>query len=253
MERLMRTPKIQLIAFLTILYVSVLIYKRDIRELPYGLITIVLTVFFDVLFLKIRRINLFFPSAAIATGLILALINPPSSWAFTMIAPLFAMFSKNFLRFNNRHILNPAGFGVFTAGFFLHVNVSWWAVSFQQLSFSPLSIMMFGILLLPGIVSIFRMKRYPTIIAFIILYSIGHLLFNLPYSIIDPTIIFFSLVMLPEPMTTPHKLKHQLMFGCFVGLIAFLFSLSQLSIGSLLPDILISSLLLGNLLLFSYQ
>lgn len=151
------------------------------------------------------------------------------------------MFSKHYVRFGNRHIFNPAAFGLFFSHLVFGENISWWAVSWQQFGTqNPQFIMYPLILLLPGLVSAVSIKRFANILAFYFMY----VLFT--KTIFDPTVIFFSLVMLPEPMTTPSKLIEQILFGISIAFFSFIISIIRFP----LPDIFIPVLLLGNLAFF---
>lgn len=185
----------------------------------------------DFLFLKLRGKPLFFPSAAIVSGIIIALlISPNSPWYQILLPGLLAMFSKNFLHVSERHIFNPAAFGLLVSGIILRQNISWWGVSWQQLSIHPLA---FIILLTPFLVSALRMRRYFIQLAFLFVI----VLFKA--SPLDPTLLFFAAVMLPEPMTTPSKPPTQLAFGTVVAL---------LSLIPYSPDPLLVALLISNAL-----
>lgn len=255
MKLFFRIPKVQLSIFLILIYFVALI-----SNFSYQLLILLFSVLFsailsDFIFLKIRKKKLFFPSAAIVTSLIITLIIDPSSPIyFPILASVSAMFSKNFIRIG-RHIFNPASLGLGFISVVFAQTVSWWGPSslyLTDLSALPL----FLILLLPFLVSGMRMKRYITIFSFISFYILGSLIFfqstnNILNLILDPTVIFFSVVMVIEPMTSPSNLKNQLLFGLFIALVAIFSSKLIIQIPFLTTlDPLIFSLLLGNLLFF---
>lgn len=204
----------------------------------------------DFTFVLLRQIKPFPLSGAVVTGLIIGLLTSPNlPWHIPVLAALAAMVYKNFLRFSGKHIFNPAASGLLTASLIFQQPISWWAVSFQQ--FTPLnllSLIAFLALLTPGWISIKIMRRGLTVVSFLFVYLIFSLIrsFTLKLNLLlDPTTIFFSLVMLPEPMTTPSLRREQIVFGLLVGLAA-----------SLLPlpgDPLIFALLLANLGYFVYK
>lgn len=147
------------------------------------------------------------------------------------------MISKHYFRFGKRHIFNPAAFGLFFSHLVFGENISWWAVSWQQLGTQNLQFIILLILILPGLVSAVRMRRFVSVLAF---YLVSALFTK---TIFDPTIIFFSLVMLPEPMTTPSKPTEQFLFGISVAILSFMIKFP-------LSDIFIPIILLGNLAFF---
>lgn len=244
MYSLIKTPKIQLTFTLLAIALSALIYQFSFPKLSVLVIAPVSTILADLIFVKLRGLNFIFPSAALISGLIIGLlINPTSSWYEVVAVAILAIFIKDFLRIANRHIFNPAGLGLLVGAILFQRPISWWGVSF-----SPLLI-----LLSPALVSALNMRRWRIIFSFLTTYSVsvslttGLTIQALITNLLDPPVLFFALVMAPEPITTPHNHTRQIIFGSLVGLVAVLFSLP---ISTFLPDPLIAALLLGNILFF---
>lgn len=245
MNSFLSTPKIQLSLTLLLIASSAFFHSPSIQTLNLFALSISSAIIFDLFFVRLRRINFIFPSAAIVSGLIIGLlIDPTSLWYEIILASFLAIFIKDFLRINNRHIFNPAASGLFLTGLIFQRPVSWWGVSFQYFSPNLTQIVFFLILLSPALVSIVNVRRWKIILSFLTLYSliIG------PKSFLDPTVLFFALVLAPEPITTPNRAKNQILFGIFIALFALLFSQPFFVF---LPDPLITSLLLGNLVFFN--
>lgn len=260
-----RLPKIQMASFLLLIYLSIFFQYPFINTFVFLLVVISTTLLADFVFLKLRNIKPFLLSAALVTSLILSLILNPSLPIYqTVIICALAIFSKNFIRVGNSHIFNPAGLGVFLGGIIFNYSVSWWAVSFQKLlPLGLLNLLFFLILISPSFASALRMKRYMIIAPFLVIYSLGlqflggFNLQNLINTTFDPTVLFFALVMLPEPMTTPNRRLQQILFGIFVAFISLLVSLpifnTEVLGRSLVADPLILGLLLGNLIFFKFK
>ncbi|MBI2601272.1 RnfABCDGE type electron transport complex subunit D [Candidatus Daviesbacteria bacterium] len=251
-------PKVQLALILSLINLTALIHSFSLNTLLNLMVALVSAVISDLIFLKVRNIKPFFPGAAIVSGLIIALLVSPDQPLFIpAFAAVLAMFSKNFIRVGNRHIFNPAAFGLFLSGLLLTFQVSWWGVSFQQIF--PLSINSFYLLmlLLPATVSILKLNRHWNIFSFYIVYLAIYIWLNFDRgvnltSLVDPVVVFFALVMLPEPMTTPVNYFRQMLFGGFVA--ATSFAVSGLPvINTLIPDSLIIALLMGNLVFFKIR
>lgn len=248
MKNLLGAPKIQLIITLLPILLTAVLLNFSLPLLINPAIIILSAIGFDFLFLKIRKKNLFMPSAAVATGLIISLIIDPSAPLYVCVAASFAaMFSKNFIR-PIRHIFNPAAFGMIFIALVFSSFTSWWGPS--ALLGTPL----FFLILLPALVSAYRMKRYLTISTFFLSYCLIAVLFfgaDPQRVLLDPTVIFFSLVMAPEPMTTPAKKQNQILFGLFLSLLVFVFSRFLIGLPLMQRiDPLIFSLLIGNLIFF---
>ena len=257
MRNLLNQSKVQLSIFLFLIYLLNLFANFSLQALLSVPATILATVIADFIFIKIRKAKLFFPSAAIATGLIVGLLTDPSlPIYFPVLASILAMFTKNFIKIG-RHIFNPASFGLVLASLVFGTTVSWSGVSWQILDISSLQTLLpFIILLSPGFVSFYKMRRWRIILPFLAVYFLGLSFFLKSTSLyfIDPTVIFFSLVMLPEPMTTPNHPKRQILFGVSVAALTILLSVFIFpSLNLQAFDPLIFSLLLGNLLFFRFR
>lgn len=240
--QILRIPKVQLTFFLLLIYLSALQTHKGFQYLTVFIFSLFFTIFFDLLFTFLRKKTFFIPYAALTTGVIISLtINPNLPWYNIAFIASIAMGIKNFLRVNNRHIFNPAAAGLVLGGILLHQSVSWWAVSFPITTPSSFfTSIKYLILISPLVVSAYRMRRYLTILTFLASYAL------LIGRFIDPTVLFFASVMLPEPMTSPFSLKRQVLYGAFVAALAVLFAFL-----SVLPDGLLPFLLIGNLLFFT--
>ena len=220
-----------MVVALSAIWLTSWLHAGEIKPLLLLFLSLAVTIGSDLLLARLRGKPFFFPSAAIVSGIIIALlVSPHSPWYQILLPGVLAMWSKNFLRVGDRHIFNPAALGLLLGGIIWGQNTSWWGVSWQQLTGQPLS---FIILLTPFLISALRMHRYFIQLAFLFVI----VLFKA--SPLDPTLLFFVAVMLPEPMTTPVKLIRQLAFGVAVAL---------LSLISYFPDPLLFALLAGNVL-----
>lgn len=251
MPQFLNIPKIQLSILLLLIYLSALMNDFNINKVYLLLGSLSFCVLADLLFTYIRKRKLFIPFASITTGLIISLIVDLNVvwWQLAIICAA-AMAAKNFLRISGRHIFNPAGFGLMTGGLIFELPVSWWGVSFQSLlEINFQSLWPFLILISPALVSAYRMRRFVGILTFLIVYT---LISGSLGSFLDPTVLFFSLAMLPEPMTSPVDYKRQAMYGVLVGVLSYLLSIYP-PVAGLLPDVLIPALLLGNLVFFKFR
>lgn len=258
MMSIFRISKVQLAVTLFLIFLTALETYPSFVAVRIVILSLLFTIGTDLSVTFIRKRALFVPYAALVTGLILSLtLNPHLQWYEILLVAFISMGAKNFLRISNHHIFNPAGIGLIIGGILLHQNVSWWGVSFQTLTpFGIKHTLFFLILLLPLLVSAYRMRRYGNTLSFLITYTLlllilNHFNFSILQTILfDPTVIFFSIVMLPEPMTTPNNPSRQLLFGVLVATAAALISLIR---SSFTPDPLIMGLLVGNLLFFRFR
>lgn len=256
MERELHNPKLQLILLLLLIAFSSFTVYPPFLIFHHLIFSVTFSVIFDLLLTYIKRKRLFVPYAGIVTGLIIGLIiSENATWQQIAAITFAASWSKNYLKISHRHIFNPAAFGFIIGGLLFGQTVSWWAVSFQNLRvLDPLHLVSFDILFLTIIVSGLKLHRLYSILTFLFAYTIISFIFTFSWSfgaffyrLLDPVIIFFSLVMLPEPLTSPYTPKRQIIFGLFVAV------LSQIIPGTWRVDIFVTALLAANLIFFKYH
>lgn len=189
------------------------------------------------------------PSSSWISGLIVSLVLAPSApWPFLAAAPALASLSKHLVRISGRHIFNPAAFALVTLAVLRpneHV-ISWWGASWGV---PPLLL-----IIASGLVTIIRIRRWRTWLAFALVYLIGAVAVlaarGVPFIeawtnlLRDGTFWFFSTVMLIEPVTTAYRpASLRTAFGAGVGALVVLWVLVRSPV-----DPFLVPLLLGNLL-----
>lgn len=230
--------------------------QGDLSLLWRGILIVVLYSVFDLALGYLRERKWILPSSAWISGLILSLVLTPTAPAWVVVAaPLIASLGKHAIRRGKKHLFNPAGLALVILGFALPAQgiVSWWGASW-----GPVALVL---IVVSGAVTIFRVKRWKTWLAFLLTYVIGALLvFSLspgrPFAdtnlawqlrtlLLDGTLWFFSTVMLIEPVTTAYTpAAIRTWFGVGVGILVLLLSLPG---APAVPDPFLVSLLLGNL------
>lgn len=142
------------------------------------------------------------------TGLILSLIIGPLSLLpnilFLTVTPILAMASKYIINVQKQHLFNPAAFAVVATAIFLGKGASWWIGS---LSMSPF-------IIVGGIILLRKIHRFDLSSGFLIPYF----LFS-PQTFFASPILFFSFVMLTEPLTAPAGRNLRLGYGIFTALV----------------------------------
>jgi ferredoxin-NADP reductase len=177
------------------------------------------------------------------TALILTLILSPAAtgkeFAFLAAAGLAAIATKYVITVYKSHIFNPAAVGAFIAAEVFHTYASWWV---GTKFITP-------IVVLGGILILRKMKRFSVVIVFLgvfLLYLVlntskGGNLHFLWLELTATPVIFFAVVMLIEPLTSPSLAARNLPYAALVGL---LYSASKLKLS---PE---EALLIGNLFSF---
>lgn len=182
------------------------------------------------------------------TALILALILDPAvdiySASALMSAGFAAMAAKYALTYGGRHIFNPAALGAFISGAVFHNYASWWIGNNR---FIP-------VLVVISILVLRKIKRFEMTILFVainIVFVIAHhglhnpklghfIWFGLTYT----ALLFFTVIMLTEPLTSPTKRSQVYLY---TGLVGILYSYSSLHLS---PE---QALLIGNLAAFALE
>ena len=158
------------------------------------------------------------------TALILALIvAPPSSptdgayFSLAIWGSVWAMASKYLFAIRNKHLFNPAAFGVALTALTLNQTADWWVGT-------PV---LFPFILVGGWLVIRKIRRADLIAGFLVSSSVFILGYAALHGLADASfvartftatpILFFASVMLTEPLTTPPTRGLRVLYGALVG------------------------------------
>ena len=208
-----------MISFLIVLHViSAFFYDFGIKALFPVLITIITTITLDLLIEYFKSKTWYFSQSALISGLFIGgLLTQNLQWYVYVLAGFIAILSKHLIKFQQKHIFNPANFGILLVSIIFGVQHTWWISS-------PLILV-----LIFGIFIIWRLKRFDLTISFLISYylinSIIGLLRGSNFNDIYLTIInggviyFFSMFMLIEPRTHPTARRQKVIYGILVAVL----------------------------------
>ncbi len=164
------------------------------------------------------------PESTYITALILALIISPSAsfmnihfLALVFWASSWAVASKYIFAIGNKHIFNPAAFGVAMTALFLTSPATWWIGTST----------MIPVVLIGGLLITRKIKRFDLVLSFLVASSFVIVLPALVHNVgitaslmrafvYVPT-VFLATVMLTEPMTTPPTRTRRIFYGAIVG------------------------------------
>lgn len=237
---LLRIPKIQMFLSLLGIVIFAIAGNFSVTIVVRYLIIFGFTIGLEYILWKVRKIDPFLPSASFVTATIVFLLSEPStSIALPILAVAFAVLQKQFIRPWGNHIFNPAAFGLFIGAYFGNI-VSWWGPNVSLIT-------LLVTLLACGYVSAIKVGQWKIIIPFLIttalisfiklgnLGGLGQLFVG--------AFLFFTFVMLPEPMTAPQNNWAKPIYGVLVAILPFL-----LLRVPYISDLQIASLLTGNLI-----
>ncbi|OGG41158.1 hypothetical protein A2118_03705 [Candidatus Kaiserbacteria bacterium GWA2_50_9] len=183
------------------------------------------------------------------TALILALIIAPvaptnyAGIGFLIFVSVSAIASKYILAIGKKHLFNPAAFGVALGALVLGQSATWWVDG--NMSLLPF-------VLIGGLLIVRKIRRFDLVLSFsaVVLFIIVFTAHNSPIAVLTRTFqyssfLFFALVMLTEPLTTPPSRTLRILYGAMVG---FLFT-SIIHFGSFYftPEL---ALLVGNIFVY---
>lgn len=182
----------------------------------------------DVALTWFRKRIVYLPQSGFITGLIVASILAPESafWQVALAAAI-AIAAKHVIRYQGRHIFNPAAAGL-AAVILLGAVAGWWLDQWPWLVAAL------------GAFIVTRTRKWPTVFAFLLIWFLGSALQLGLKGAASTTPLFFAAVMLIEPTTTPAVPRLQLVYGAVVGVLAVILATRT-------PLGVLAALLAGNL------
>lgn len=235
-----------MIFFLIVLkLVSAFFYGFSVNSLLPILIVVITTVTLDLFIEYFKSKTWFFSQSALISGLFIGgLLTQNLMWYIYVLAGIIAILSKHLIKFQQKHIFNPANFGVLLVSIIFGATHTWW------ISSPIILVLIFGIFI------IWRLRRVDLAISFLASYFLINLIieifrgnsFNVIFLTIinDGVIYFFSMFMLIEPRTHPNGRNQRIVYGVLVAIlfIAFRFVIPQhdlplaLAIGNIFVPVL---------------
>jgi Na+-translocating ferredoxin:NAD+ oxidoreductase RnfD subunit len=224
--RFFQTPKGLLIVVLVILLVVAAPHEGIALVAP-GLATAVLVASaIDVLILRKIRGAWEFPSGAVLTGLIVAMIlTPQEPWYVAACTSAIAIASKYVARTRSANIFNPAALALVATFYIFNTGQSWWGALPE---ISPYALI---VLVATGAFIADRVNKIPLVLIFLFTYF-G--LFTLTSFVGDPgkvaemfrapdlhAVLFFAFFILTDPPTSPVRYPDQIVCGVLVALASY--------------------------------
>ncbi len=152
-------------------------------------------------------------------------LNPFAWWWAIFLISFLAMASKYVLVYKQRHIFNPAAFGIFASALLIEQGASWWIGGRYMLPF----------VILGGILILQKLRWFHLAISFLLTYFAALvitlflqgadnsiILQSLQTTVLDSALIFFVTVMLIEPLTAPRSTNRRIAYGVIIALFIIL-------------------------------
>ena len=175
-------------------------------------------------FARVWKTHVNVESAYITAFILALLISPPAAGGFFAAAPfliwvsILAMASKYIFAITKKHIFNPVAFAVVITAFAINQSATWWIGTLYMLPF----------VLVGGLLVTRKIRRFDLVVSFfvaaliVVLATSGSVAVvpsTLKQIFVDSPIVFFALIMLTEPLTTPPTRFRRILYAAFTGLI----------------------------------
>lgn len=224
--RFFQTPK-GLLTIVLVILVALAAPHEGIALVAPGLVTAVLVAGgIDLFVLRKIRGGWEFPSGAVLTGLIVAMIlTPQEPWYVAAATSAVAIASKYAARTRSANIFNPAALALVATFYVFNTGQSWWGALPNT---TPLALV---VLLATGAFIVDRVNKVPLVLVFLFTYF-G--LFTLTSFLSNPggvaelfrapdlhAVLFFAFFILTDPPTSPVRYPDQIVCAVLVALASY--------------------------------
>lgn len=221
-RRFFRTPKgILILVFAALMAIAVPVAGTS-TVLPGVLGATAAAVIVDVGIVWVMKGGWSFPSGALLTGLIIAMVlSPIEPFYVPIFTSILAIVSKHLFRTRLANVFNPAALGIVVASVIFSGGQSWWG------ALPTLGVVAVVVLVAAGLFVGDRINKLPLILMFLGCYF-G--MFTIASVFGDPTriaeifrtpdlqaVLFFAFFMVDDPPTCPVKYRDQLIFAMIVA------------------------------------
>jgi Na+-translocating ferredoxin:NAD+ oxidoreductase RnfD subunit len=225
-RRFFKTPK-GLLTIVLVILVAMAAPHEGIRVVAPGLIAgVIVASLIDAAALRWKRKRWEFPSGAILTALIVAMVlSAQEPWYVVAVTSAVAVASKYVFRTHAANIFNPAALAIVVTFFVFNTGQSWWG-ALPELP--PIAEVM---LVASGLFIADRVNKMPLVLAFLGAY---YLLFTVTAFVGDPgwvsevfrtpdlqAALYFAFFILTDPPTSPVTYRDQIVCGIIVALVSY--------------------------------
>jgi len=225
-RRFFKTPK-GLLTIVLILLSAIAAPADGFGHVWPGFVSAVLAAgLMDVVILRMRHPRWEFPSGAVLTGMIVAMVlSPFEPWWVPAATSALAVASKYVLRTKAANVFNPAALALIVSYYAFNTGQSWWGALPQ------LPMWVVSALFVSGVFITDRVNKMPLVLAFLAAYF-G--LFTATAFISEPrqvveifrapdlhAVLYFAFFMLTDPPTAPIKYRDQIVCGVLVAVVSY--------------------------------
>ena len=221
-----RTPK-GLLTIVLVILLALAAPSEGIRLVAPGLAGAVIAAgLLDVIILRLMRDEWQFPSGAVLTGLLVAMIlSPREPWYVPAVTSAIGVVSKYIIHTRSANVFNPAALALVATFYAFDTAQNWWG------ALPEIRLIALVVLFATGLFIADRVNKMPLVLIFLGSYFA---LFTLTAFLRDPgkfaeifrapdlhAVIFFAFFILTDPPTAPVKYPDQLIFGVIVAVSSY--------------------------------
>jgi Na+-translocating ferredoxin:NAD+ oxidoreductase RnfD subunit len=181
----------------------------------------------DLVILRLRKNVWQFPSGAVLTAMIVTMVvRAQEHWYVPVALSAVAVASKYAIRTRSANVFNPAAFALVSMTYLLPMGQSWWGALPDV---SP--VWLRAALLAGGIYVADRVNKMPLVLSFLGAYFLA---FTVTAYLGDPrrvaeifrspdieAVLFFALIILTDPPTSPARYRDQWLCGIIVAAFSY--------------------------------
>jgi len=182
----------------------------------------------DALILRVRKNAWEFPSGAVLTAMIVAMVlRAQEPWYVMATTSVIAILSKYVFRSRAANVFNPAALAIIGSFYVFHTGQSWWGALTDVMPVAKVALVAAG-MFIAG-----RVNKMPLVLAFLgayfVLFTVTAFVSNpLPVAEIFRTpdveaALFFAFIILTDPPTSPAKSPDQIVCGLIVAVVSYAF------------------------------
>lgn len=223
-----KTPK-GLVTIILIIFLAIAAPGQGFRAVMKGLLSAAIAAgLVDLIILRVRKKVWEFPSGAVLTAIIVAMVlRAQEPWHVTTITSVAAVLSKYIFRTRSANVFNPAALAIIASFYVFHTGQSWWGALTDVLPVAKV------VLLAAGVFIADRVNKLPLVLTFLGAYF---LLFTVTAFVSSPLAVaeifrtpdaeaalYFAFIILTDPPTSPAKYPDQIVCGLIVAAVSYVF------------------------------
>jgi Na+-translocating ferredoxin:NAD+ oxidoreductase RnfD subunit len=180
----------------------------------------------DAIILRWMRDAWEFPSGAVLTGLLIAMVlSPREPWYVAAVTSAIGIVSKYVIRTRSANVFNPAALALVITFYIFHTAQNWWGALPE---IAPIALL---VLFATGAFIVDRVNKVPLVLVFLGGYFA---LFTIAAFLKDPgkvveifrapdlhAVLFFAFFILTDPPTSPVKYRDQIVCGVIVAVVSY--------------------------------